>query len=125
MTLDGFGAFADLTGGSWSDNHSDTMSSRHENTAAKRLRDWWRFPPRSGLQRLIAPYEYRHLRAFGISRVAGGCAAAAAGGVCVSYEAYEWAAFFLAIGALNLAGGYWYLAIAHSRNQRPHLRPQA
>jgi hypothetical protein len=33
--------------------------------------------------------------------------------VCLSYGVYDWAAFFLAIGALNLAGGYWYITIAH------------
>jgi hypothetical protein len=27
---------------------------------------------------------------------------------------YGWAAFFLVLGALNLAGGYWYITIARS-----------
>ena len=76
------------------------------------------------MQRLIAPPEYRHLRAFGITRVAGGIVAAAAGSVCLSYAAYGWAAFFLAIGALNLTGGSWYLTIARSSN-RDALRPQS
>jgi hypothetical protein len=44
--------------------------------------------------------------------MAGGGVAAAAGVICLSYAAYGWAAFFLAIAALNLAGGYWYLTIA-------------
>jgi uncharacterized membrane protein HdeD (DUF308 family) len=77
------------------------------------------------MQRLIAPPEYRHLRAFGITRVAGGCVAAAAGIVCLSYAAYGWAAFFLVVGALSLAGGYWELTIARSRNEREAIRPQS
>jgi len=54
------------------------MNARDENTVTKRLREWWRSPPRSGVQRLIAPPEYRHVRAFGIARVVGGIVATAA-----------------------------------------------
>jgi hypothetical protein len=64
------------------------------------------------MQRVINPWEYRHLRAFGATRLAGGSVAATAGVICLAYAAYGWAAFFLVIGALNLAGGYWYSAIA-------------
>ena len=71
-------------------------------------------PPRPGMQRLISSWEYRHLRAFGVTRVAGGSVAAGAGVVCLSYRVYGWAAFFLVIGGLNLAGGYWYLTIDRS-----------
>jgi hypothetical protein len=92
------------------------MNAPHDNTAARRLRRWWLTPPRPGLQRLIHPWEYRHIRAFGIIRVAGGTIATAAGLVCLAYAAYWWAAFFLVIGALNLAGGYWYLSIVRSRS---------
>jgi len=95
------------------------MDARNDDIAEKRLRRWWLSPPRSGMQRLIAPYEYRHLRAFGVTRVAGGCVAAAAGIVCLSYSAYGWAAFFLVIAALNLSGGSWYLTIARSHSSRP------
>ena len=90
------------------------MNAPNDNTAAKGLRGWWQTPPRPGMQRLINPWEYRHLRAFGLTRIAGGSAAAAAGVVCLSYHAYGWGAFFLALGALNLAGGYWYITIARS-----------
>ncbi len=51
-------------------------------------------PPRTGLRRLIVPWEYRHLRAFGVTRIAGGSVAAGAGVVCLSYGVYGWAAFF-------------------------------
>jgi hypothetical protein len=66
------------------------------------------------MRRLIWPYEYRHLRFFGAGRIAGGSVAAAAGVICLSYGVYAWAAFFLVIGALNLAGGSWFLSIARS-----------
>jgi hypothetical protein len=90
------------------------MNASHDNTAAKRLRRWWLTPSRPGLQRLINPIEYRHIRAFGVTRIAGGSTAAAAGVICLSYGVYGWAAFFLVLAALNLAGGYWYLTIARS-----------
>jgi len=88
------------------------MNAPSDNTAAKRLRRWWLTPPRPGLQRLINPIEYRHLRGFGVTRVAGGSVAAAASVICLSYGVYGWAAFFLVLAALNLGGGYWYLTIA-------------
>ena len=68
------------------------------------------------MARLIAPPEYRHLRGFGVTRIAGGSVAAAAGIVCLSYQADGWAAFFLVIAALNLAAGYWELTVARSSN---------
>jgi hypothetical protein len=90
------------------------MNAPDANTAAKGLRGWWASPRRPGMQRLIVPYEYRHLRFFGGGRIAGGSVAATAGVVCLSYGVYGWAAFFLVLGTLNLAGGYWYLTVAHS-----------
>jgi O-antigen/teichoic acid export membrane protein len=90
------------------------MNAPSDNSAPKSLRGWWLTPPRPGMQRLINPREYRHLRVFGVTRIAGGSVAAAAGVVCLSYDAYGWAAFVLVVGALNLAGGYWYLTIARS-----------
>ena len=70
------------------------------------------------MQRLINPWEYRHLRVFAATRFAGGSVAAAAGIVCLSYGVYGWAAFFLVLAALNLAGGYWYITIARSTRRR-------
>ena len=94
------------------------MNASNDNTAAKGLRGWWLSPPRSGLHRLINPWEYRHLRAAGVTRLAGGSVAAGAGVVCLSYRVYRWAAFFLVLAALNLAGGYWYLTLARSASAR-------
>jgi hypothetical protein len=90
------------------------MNAPNDNTAPKGLRGWWASPPRPGMQRLIAPWEYRHVRSFGVTRIFGGSLAAGAGVVCLSYDVYGWAAFFLVVGALNLAGGYWYITIARS-----------
>jgi len=90
------------------------MNAPNDNTAPKGLRGWWASPPRPGMQRLINPWEYRHLRAFGLTRIAGGSVAAAAGVICLSCGVKGWAAFFLIIGALNLAGGSWYITIDRS-----------
>ena len=91
------------------------MNAPNDNTEALGLRGWWLSPPRPGLHRLINPWEYRHLRFSGVTRIAGGSVAAAAGVVCLAYRAYGWATFFLVQGALNLAGGYWYLTIDAER----------
>jgi hypothetical protein len=94
------------------------MNVPNDNSAAKRLRRWWLTPPRPGLQRLINPIEYRHLRGFGLTRIAGGSVASAAGLVCLAYCVYGWAAFFLVIAALNFGGGYWYITVSRSAPAR-------
>jgi hypothetical protein len=94
------------------------MNAPNDNTAAKGLRGWWASPPRPGLHRLISPWEYRHLRGFGVTRIAGASVQATAGVVCLSYGVYGWAAFFLVLAALNLAGGSWYLTIDRSASAR-------
>jgi hypothetical protein len=80
----------------------------------KGLRGWWLSPPRSGVYRLISPWEFRHLRFFGATRIAGGLLATAAGVICLSYGVFGWAAFFLVLAALNIAGGCWLVTIADS-----------
>ncbi len=95
------------------------MDEANEAAARKGLRGWWADPPRSGMQRLIHPWEYRRLRPLGVTRVAGGFVAAGAGAVCLSYAAYGWAAFFLVVGVLNLAVGYWYITIARRATPEP------
>ncbi|MGB6571853.1 MAG: hypothetical protein WBF20_09285 [Trebonia sp.] len=94
------------------------MNAPDDNTAAKGPRGWWASPPRPGMQRFINPWEYSHLRAFGVTRIFGGSVAAAAGVVCLAYGVHGWAAFFLVIGALNLGGGYWYLTVDRSAPAR-------
>jgi hypothetical protein len=94
------------------------MNAPNDSTTPRGLRGWWASPPRSGMQRVILPYEYRHLRFFGVGRIAGGSVAAAAGVVCLSYGVYGWATLFLVIAGLNLAGGSWYLSIDRSAAAR-------
>ncbi len=94
------------------------MSTSHDNTAPRGLREWWLTPPRPGLQRLIHPWVYRHLSRYGAMHLVGGIVAGAAGLICLSYGVYGWAAFFLVIAAMNLAGGWWYLNIARSAATR-------
>jgi hypothetical protein len=94
------------------------VSAPNDNTAPKGLRGWWLSPPRPGLQRVIHPWEYRHLRVFGVTRIAGGSVAAAMGLICLAYSVYGWAAFFLVVAALNFAWGYWDLTIARSASPR-------
>ncbi len=88
------------------------MNAPKRNSGARHLREWWASPPRSGLQRLIIPWEYRHLRVFGVLRVAGGIVAAGIGAFILSYAAYGWTAFFLVVGVVDLAVGYWEITIA-------------
>jgi hypothetical protein len=94
------------------------MNASGNNTAATGLGGWWASPPRSGMERLINPWEYRHLRFFGAAHIFGGSVAGAAGLICLLYDVPGWAAFFLAIGAANLAGGSWYLSIDRSASAR-------
>ena len=75
-------------------------------------------PPRTGMRRIIPRFEYRHLRGFGVTRIAAGSVQAAAGLICLAYGAYGWAAFFLVLAALNLAGGSWYLTVTRSASAR-------
>ena len=70
------------------------------------------------MQRLINPWEHRHLRVFGIMHIVGVIVAAGIGAFILSYGAYGWTAFFLVLGALNLGGGSWYLTIARSASPR-------
>jgi hypothetical protein len=88
------------------------------NTAPKGLRGWWRTPPRSGARLLINPIEYRHLRVYGIMRIVGGSFLTFGGMMCLAYHAYGWAALFLVLAALNLAGGAWFVNLANSEPSR-------
>jgi hypothetical protein len=92
------------------------MNARNENSAAKG-RPWWLSPPRSGMQRLIAPWEYRYLRAFGVTRIAGGGVAAGAGIVCLSYEAYGWGSLLPGCWGAESRG---WLLVPHHRSLQEH-----
>ena len=94
------------------------MNAPNDNTTAKGPDPALEPQTRRSMQRLINQIEYRHLRAFGLTRIAGGGVAAAAGVVCLSYGVYGWAAFFLVLAALHFAGGAWYITIDRSAPAR-------
>ena len=105
------------------------MTGPNDNTAARGLREWWQSPPRRGMHRLINPWEYRHLRGAGATRVAAGGFQLGIGLVLLSLgrsagtdqerrKMYRLAAWFLVPSAGNLAGGYWYITIASSASAR-------
>jgi hypothetical protein len=48
------------------------MNASNNNSTRGGLRGWWASPPRTGIRRTIAPWEYRHLRGSGLIRIAGG-----------------------------------------------------
>jgi hypothetical protein len=95
------------------------MNAPDDNTAPKGLRGWWASPPRSGLQRIIAPWEYRHLRGFARVRIAAGVVLAGLGAVTLVGGSFTAAAvgfgiLFLAAAAASFAWAAWELAIARS-----------
>jgi hypothetical protein len=95
------------------------MNAQNDSTAPKGLRGWWASPPRSGMQRIIAPWEYRHLRGVARVRIAAGIVLVGLGvvtlvGGFLTAEAVGWALLFLAAGAGSFAWAAWDLAIARS-----------
>ena len=95
------------------------MNATTINTAPKTLREWWASPPRSGMRRVIWPFEYRHLRAFAAVRIAAGIALTGVGvfvlfGGSASTIAVGWAALFLTAAAASFSLAYWLLTIARS-----------
>jgi hypothetical protein len=95
------------------------MNAPHDSTAPRGPREWWASPARSGLRRIIAPWEYRHLRFWAGVRTGGGIAAAGLGFITLIFggndsKTYGWAAAFLAVAAANLAFARWELNIARS-----------
>ncbi len=99
------------------------MNAPNDNTAPKGLRGWWASPPRSGMQRIIIPWEYRHLRGFARVRIAAGIVLVGLGAVTLvggsfTTEAVGWAMLFLAAAAGSFAWAAWDLAIARSASAR-------
>ena len=96
------------------------MYAPNDNTAPKGLRGWWASPPRSGMRRIIAPLEYRHLRAWAGARIAGGNLLALCGFLTLSVgftgsKTYGWAAaLFLVAAAAQFSFAYWELTITRS-----------
>ena len=99
------------------------MNAPNDNTTPKGLRGWWASPPRSGMQRLIIPWEYRHLHGFARLRFAAGIVLTGLGAVTLvggsfTTVAIGWTAFWLVLAALQFSVGYWELTIARSASPR-------
>jgi hypothetical protein len=95
------------------------MNAPNDDTAPKDLPGRWLTSPRSGLQRIISPWEYRHLRFSAGIRIGGGVVLAGLGVVTLSFggndwKTYGWTMAFLAAAAAHLSLGYWELTIARS-----------
>jgi hypothetical protein len=95
------------------------MNVPNENTAPRGLRGWWASPPRSGMQRIIWPFVYRHLRAFARVNIGAGIVLAGLGVVTLVGGSFTTAAVgfgmvFLAAAAADFATAAWYLAIDRS-----------
>jgi hypothetical protein len=75
-------------------------------------------PPRTGMRRVIPPWEFRNLRAWARVHIGAGLAKAIVGFVLLSLHAYGWAALFLVAGMVAYALGYWEISIARSAPAR-------
>lgn len=100
------------------------MNVPQGNTAPNNLRGWWASPPRSGMRRVISPWEYRHLRASAGIRFATAAWLVGLGGVTLvkgsySAKAAGWAAMFVATAGLHVSWACWDLAMARSESNRP------
>jgi len=101
------------------------MNPQDDNPTPSSATTWWRWgtPPRSGMQRIIAPWEYRHLRGWAGVRIAAGIVLVGLGAVTLvggsfTTKAAGWAALFLAAAAAELLFAAWELAIARSASAR-------
>ena len=99
------------------------MHVLNDNTTRKGLRGWWTSPPRSGMRLIIAPWEYRHLRAWARVRISCGSVLVGLGLVTLSFggndlKTYGYAMGFLAEALAQLAFAYWELTIARSASVR-------
>ena len=95
------------------------MNAHNDNTAWRGLRGWWASPPRSGIRRVIAPWEYRHLRGFATVRIAAAGVLAGLGVVTLAFggndwKTYGWTLLWLALAAAQVSFAYWLLTIARS-----------
>jgi hypothetical protein len=99
------------------------MNAPHDNPAPKGLRGWWASPPRSGMQLIISPPVYRHLRGFARVAIGAGIVLVGLGAITLvggSFTAVAawWTGFWLVLAALNFVTAYWYLSIARSAPAR-------
>jgi hypothetical protein len=91
----------------------------NDNTARKGLRGWWTSPARPGMQLIIAPWEYRHLRGSAQLRITGAAVLTALAALTLGFggtdgKTYAWALAFFSAGMAHLAFASWELRIARS-----------
>jgi hypothetical protein len=99
------------------------MNAPDDNTTPQGAGGWWKAPGRSGMQRIIPPWEYRHLRLAAGARIAAGTALVGLSVVTLNFggndaKTYGWALFFLALAAANIAFASWELKISGSAAAR-------
>lgn len=93
------------------------MNAPNDKAAPNGLRGWWLSPPRPGVQRLISPWEYRHLHSVAPVRFAAGGFQLGIGLVLLSLgrqagtaaerrKMYRLSAWFLVPAVGNFLGGY-------------------
>ena len=97
------------------------MNAPNDNAAPKGLRGWWASPPRSGMRRIIVPWEYRHLRFWAGGRIGAGIVLVGLGAVTLvggsfTTQAVGWAIVFLALAVTQFSVAYWFLMIARSES---------
>jgi hypothetical protein len=95
------------------------MNTPKDNTARKGPRGWRASPARSGMRRIISPWEYRHLRFCAGVRIGAGIVLVGLGVVTLAFGGNDWKTCgwtlaFLAMAAANLAFAHWELVIARS-----------
>jgi hypothetical protein len=97
------------------------MNASNDNTAPKGLFGWWADPPRTGLRRVIAPWEYRHLWGFARLRIVSGLALIGLGIVTLAFGGNNavtawWTLAWLAAAAAQFAVAAWELGIVRSQS---------
>jgi hypothetical protein len=78
------------------------------------------YPARTGMQRIIPSWEFRHLGLWAGLRIGGSLLLAACGLSTLALggqdaKTYGWAAAFFGLAGLALAAGFWELSIARNR----------
>ena len=93
------------------------------NSPWQALREWWADPPRTGIRRILTPWQCRHLRffagvgiAFGFVAVGLAVTTLVAGGP--DGATYGWTTAFMVLAGVSFAFGYWLLSIARSEDAR-------
>ncbi len=99
------------------------MHAPHDSTAPRGLRGWWASPPRTGMRRIISPWEYRHLRAWAGVRMASGVVLVGLGAVTLTLggndaKTYGWTLVWLVLAAAQFSFASWELSITRSASAR-------